>query len=104
MSFDEKLKELREKESLISKLKSEIVDTSAGLFDEFREHIFLKRKSGKIHPFRRSMFLKTELLLRMLLKINSKYLFMKMKRVLPFIRFIRNRPAFVFLNLYCLPI
>ena len=42
MSFDEKLKELREKESLISKLKSEIVDASAGLFDEFREHIFLK--------------------------------------------------------------
>lgn len=42
MKYEQKLKELREKESLISKLKSEIVDSSSELFDEFRENIFSK--------------------------------------------------------------
>lgn len=42
MNFEEKLKELKDKNSQIYKIKKEIKDMSSGLFDDFREYIFAK--------------------------------------------------------------
>ena len=42
MNFEEKLADLKNKNSKIYEIKREIIDMSSGLFDEFREHVFNK--------------------------------------------------------------
>lgn len=42
MSFEDKLKDLKNKSSQINQIKKEIKDMSSGLFDDFKEYIFNK--------------------------------------------------------------
>ena len=49
MEFTEKLKELRKKRSDITKLNSELIQFSSGIFEEFYKYIF--EKYSKLESF-----------------------------------------------------